>query len=76
MEDYKHAENGNKPGDSPIAATSLEELSPEARVAAEREHDLSFLEAVAKYPTAIAWAMFFSLGVIMYVRRCSAAVAN
>jgi hypothetical protein len=66
MEDYEHAKNGNKPGDTG-ATTSLEELSPEARVAADREHDLTFLEAVAKYPTAIAWAMFFSLGVIMYV---------
>lgn len=62
--DEREYTNG-KHGDSPVAATSLDELSPEARVAAEREHDLTFLEAVAKYPTAIAWAMFFSLGVIM-----------
>lgn len=39
--------------------------------ATEHEHNLSFREAVRLYPKAVAWSMFFSLGIIMtaYVWR-------
>ena len=36
-----------------------------AREAAEQEHNLSFLEALKLYPTAVGWSVFFSLGVVM-----------
>lgn len=29
------------------------------------EHNLTFLQAIKLYPKAIAWSMFFSLGIIM-----------
>ena len=35
----------------------------EARLATEREHSLSLLEAVKLYPTAVGWSIYFSLGV-------------
>lgn len=31
----------------------------------EQEHELSFLQALKLYPTAVFWSVFFSLGVIM-----------
>ncbi len=37
----------------------------EAREATAREHQLTFFEAVKLYPTAIAWSVFFSMGIIM-----------
>ncbi|KAK5120671.1 hypothetical protein LTR85_006029 [Meristemomyces frigidus] len=37
----------------------------EARQATALEHDLSFLEALKLYPTAVGWSIFFSLGIIM-----------
>ncbi|USW53868.1 Putative major facilitator, sugar transporter, major facilitator superfamily [Septoria linicola] len=37
----------------------------EARQAIENEHNLSFTEALRLYPTAVAWSLFFSLGVLM-----------
>lgn len=52
--------------DEPVEGTEINQLSDEARIAADREHDLTFVEAVSKYPAAAGWAMFFSLGVIMY----------
>lgn len=50
-----------------VEAASIDDLNAEARVAAEKEHSLTFLEGVKGYPTAVAWALFFSLGVIMAV---------
>ena len=50
-----------------IEATSIDDLNAEARIAADMEHNLTFIEAVRTYPTAVAWAIFFSLGVIMAV---------
>lgn len=44
-----------------------DDQSAQARTAADREHNLTFLEAVKSYPSAVAWAFFFSLGVIMAV---------
>ncbi|KAI7675281.1 hypothetical protein KC319_g4603, partial [Hortaea werneckii] len=38
---------------------------PEAQEATENEHKLSFIEAIKLYPKAVAWSVFFSLGVIM-----------
>jgi hypothetical protein len=37
----------------------------EAREATEAEHRMSLWEGINKYPTAVAWSMFFSLGTIM-----------
>ncbi|KAF2767354.1 general substrate transporter [Teratosphaeria nubilosa] len=37
----------------------------DARAAVESEHNLTFLEALKLYPTAIGWSIFFSLGIIM-----------
>lgn len=36
-----------------------------ARIANSQEHNLTFLEALKLYPTAVGWSLFFSLGVIM-----------
>lgn len=37
----------------------------EARQATALEHNMTFIEAVKTYPTAIGWSMFFSMGIIM-----------
>ncbi|KAH9836017.1 general alpha-glucoside permease-like [Teratosphaeria destructans] len=37
----------------------------DARAAVESEHNLTFLDALKLYPTAIGWSVFFSLGIIM-----------
>lgn len=50
-----------------IVTTSADEHNSQASVAANHEHNLSFHEALSSYPTAIAWSIFFSLGVIMAV---------
>jgi SP family general alpha glucoside:H+ symporter-like MFS transporter len=36
-----------------------------ARDATDAEHKMTLREAIKLYPTAIGWAMFFSLGTIM-----------
>ena len=51
--------------------TSIDDHHAEAQLAAEREHSLTFTEAIRTYPTAVAWSLFFSLGVIMAVRVIS-----
>jgi len=48
-----------------IATASIDDIRLEARLAADKEHALSFREAVSLYPTAVGWSLFFSLGVIM-----------
>ncbi len=48
-------------------SASVDHLLADAQAAAEQEHELSVLEAVSKYPSAVAWTVFFSLGVIMCV---------
>ncbi|KAK5073701.1 hypothetical protein LTR51_004282 [Lithohypha guttulata] len=48
-----------------VDTASIDGLNADARQAAIREYNLTFVEAVKAYPTAIAWAVFFSLGVIM-----------
>lgn len=55
----------NKADAAEIAAAPIEEINNEARKAFEAEHALKFSDAVKLYPTAIGWALFFSLGVIM-----------
>lgn len=55
-----------------VKSTSIDDLNAEARMAADKEHNLTFVEAVKSYPTAVAWALFFSLGVIMAVRTLDA----
>lgn len=52
-----------------IGAASIDDINAEARVAADNEHNLTFIEAIKTYPSAVAWALFFSLGVIMAVRN-------
>lgn len=37
----------------------------EVREAIDLEHALSFRDAIALYPRAIGWSVYFSLGVIM-----------
>jgi SP family general alpha glucoside:H+ symporter-like MFS transporter len=37
----------------------------EARDATDAEHKMTLREAIRMHPTAICWAMFFSLGTIM-----------
>ena len=37
----------------------------EAREATAHEHNLTFFEAVKLYPSALAWSVFFSMGIIM-----------
>lgn len=56
----------NKDDAAMIAAASVEDINNEARKAFEAEHALRFADAVKLYPSAIGWALFFSLGVIMY----------
>lgn len=48
-----------------IAAAPIEVINEEARKAFESEHALKFADAIKLYPTAVGWALFFSLGVIM-----------
>ena len=48
-----------------IATGSFEEIGAEAKAAIEREHELTFLQAMKLYPTAAGWSIFFSLGIIM-----------
>jgi hypothetical protein len=55
----------NKVDAAEIAAAPIEEINNEARKAFEAEHALKFADAVKLYPTAIGWALFFSLGVVM-----------
>lgn len=37
----------------------------EAQEATEHEHNLTLLQALKLYPTAVGWSIFFSLGIIM-----------
>lgn len=37
----------------------------DARQATETEHNLTFVQALRLYPTAVGWSIFFSLGIIM-----------
>lgn len=43
----------------------IDDINAEAIIAREAEHSLSFREAIALYPAAVGWSLFFSLGVIM-----------
>lgn len=56
----------NKHEAATIATKSVDEINAEARIALEAEHALSFADAVKLYPSAVGWALFFSLGIIMY----------
>ena len=60
-------DHGNSKDALAVEARSIDDLNAEARVAADKEHNLTFIEAVKSYPAAVAWALFFSLGVIMAV---------
>ncbi|KAF2751224.1 sugar transporter [Sporormia fimetaria CBS 119925] len=48
-----------------IHKLSTQEYREELREAIEAEHSLTFSDALRKYPKAIGWSMYFSLGVIM-----------
>lgn len=52
-----------------IATASIDDINAEARVAADKEHSHTFMEAIRLYPAAVGWSLYFSLGVIMYVNR-------
>lgn len=64
--DTGHSLDGDVPGadvlkgDVVLGAIAGED----ARVASEQEHNLSFLEALKLYPTAVGWSLFFSLGYV------------
>ena len=48
------------------ASTDVEPIDQQAlNEAVEREHALTFWEAVRLYPTAVGWSAFVSIGVIM-----------
>ena len=53
--------------DAAVDSASVGEVRAEAQIAADKELEMSFMEAIRSYPTAVAWAIFFSLGVIMAV---------
>lgn len=40
-------------------------IEADAKAATEKEHELDIRTAVKLYPKAVAWSIFFSLGVIM-----------
>lgn len=48
-----------------IDNSSIPNQTQESREATEIEHNMSLWEAVKKYPTAVGWSMFFSLGTVM-----------
>jgi MFS transporter, SP family, general alpha glucoside:H+ symporter len=63
-----------KDTDVPVEIRKLsiqQDVAEEAREATEAEHMLSFKDAVRYYPKAIAWSMYFSLGVIMLCKCVS-----
>lgn len=61
--------DGSTTKDLAIEATSIHDVHTEAQINAAKEHEMTFMQAIKTYPTAVAWALFFSLGVIMAVRR-------
>lgn len=58
-------EADNKIGAADLAVGSIDSITAEARKAFEDEHALSFSRAVALYPGAVMWSLFFSLGIVM-----------
>src|SRR6187402_3150906 len=50
---------------SPTKDGSILEIGLESRHAMETEHRMGFFEGLKLYPSAVAWSMFFSLGIIM-----------
>lgn len=54
--------------DGHAVVASSNEGNSEASIAANEEHNLSFSDAIRRYPTAVFWSLFFSLGVVMAVR--------
>ena len=63
--DVAKATQNLKDEDVSVGAASMEDIHVGARLAADTEHNLSFREAISLYPTAVAWSLFFSLGVVM-----------
>lgn len=51
--------------DGLAVVAALGNTDAEVRVALETEHSLTFRQAVALYPSAVFWSLFFSMGVIM-----------
>jgi len=49
--------------DRSYAAEVLQDDAVRQRTA--EEHQMTFLDAVKLYPTAIGWSVFFSMGIIM-----------
>ncbi|KAL9096894.1 MAG: hypothetical protein Q9165_000858 [Trypethelium subeluteriae] len=49
----------------PLAESTEDMTKAPSPSTIEAEHDLSFFQAVKLYPKAVAWSMYFSLGVIM-----------
>jgi hypothetical protein len=48
-----------------IRDVSMKKIGDDARLATEIEHQMTFMQAIKIYPKAMAWSVFFSLGVIM-----------
>lgn len=51
--------------ETPAAPSKLSIAAEDVREAIETEHGLTLWQAAKMYPKAIAWSMYFSLGVIM-----------
>lgn len=61
--DAGHGLDGDVPGDILKGDIVIGAIAgEESRQATEQEHNLSFLEALKLYPTAVGWSLFFSLG--------------
>ena len=63
--DYDKDVEDQKHNAAIIATASIDTISSEARKAFEAEHALSFSKTIKLYPKAVAWSMFFSLGIVM-----------
>jgi SP family general alpha glucoside:H+ symporter-like MFS transporter len=61
MASYDETGGGDftKTGDVTIGSIA----GDEARQGTDREHLLSFMEAIRLYPSAVGWTIYFSLGV-------------
>lgn len=57
--DETRGDDFTKTGDVTIGSIA----GDEARQGTDREHSLSFMEALRLYPSAVGWTIYFSLGV-------------
>jgi SP family general alpha glucoside:H+ symporter-like MFS transporter len=48
-----------------VAVENFADLSTEARNATEKEHNMSFMQAIKLYPKAVAWSILLSTAIVM-----------